>query len=109
MNSRRTFVITAVSCGSAIATGLMTGNAMAQAKLDEKDAQAVALGYVADTTKADKKNIPSTRTIKNAQIANCFKAKQPMLLVVAHFSLANKWLAQVGAAHGLRKPNLNFK
>jgi hypothetical protein len=55
MNSRRTFVITAVSCGSALATGLVTGNAVAQAKLDEKDAQAVALGYVADTTKADKK------------------------------------------------------
>jgi High potential iron-sulfur protein len=55
MNSRRTFVITAVSCGSAIATGLMTGNAVAQAKLDEKDPQAVGLGYVADTTKADKK------------------------------------------------------
>jgi High potential iron-sulfur protein len=51
MNARRTFVITAVACGSALATGLVN----AQAKLDEKDAQAVALGYAADTTKVDNK------------------------------------------------------
>ncbi len=65
MNSRRTFVITAVACGSAIATGLTH----AQAKLDEKDAQAVALGYVADTTKADKKKY--TKHANDQKCTNC--------------------------------------
>jgi High potential iron-sulfur protein len=69
MNSRRTFVITAVSCGSAIATGLMTGNALAQAKLDEKDPQAVGLGYVADSTKADKKKY--TKHANDQKCTNC--------------------------------------
>jgi hypothetical protein len=69
MNSRRTFVITAVSCGSALATGLMTGNALAQAKLDEKDAQAVALGYVADSSKADKKKY--TKHTNDQKCNNC--------------------------------------
>lgn len=51
MNTRRTFMMTAVACGSVLATGF----AQAQAKVDEKDPQAAALGYVADTTKVDKK------------------------------------------------------
>ena len=43
--------------------------AQAQAKVDEKDPQAVALGYVADSTKADKKKYPKH---DNAQMCgNC--------------------------------------
>ena len=54
-SNRRVFLMQVAACGSAlVATG-----AQAQAvKVDEKDAQAVALGYVADTTKADKKKFP---------------------------------------------------
>jgi hypothetical protein len=50
--SRRVFMLTVAS-----ATGLaLTRTAAAQgAKVDEKDPQAVALGYVHDATKADKK------------------------------------------------------
>jgi hypothetical protein len=48
--NRRTFIMTVAAAG----TGLAAAQAMAQAKLDEKDAQAVALGYVSDATKADK-------------------------------------------------------
>ena len=52
--SRRTFMMTVAATGAA-----MTANrAFAQATLDEKDPQAVALGYVADTTKADQKKYP---------------------------------------------------
>jgi hypothetical protein len=54
MTNRRTFMMQVAAAGSALAAG----QAMAQAKLDEKDPQAVALGYVADTTKADKKKFP---------------------------------------------------
>lgn len=51
---RRTFLLTLVATG-----GLMSvTEAFAQAKLDEKDPQAAALGYVADTTKADAKKYP---------------------------------------------------
>ena len=52
--NRRTFMMTIAATGAA----LTAGRAMAQATLDEKDAQAVALGYVADSTKADAKKYP---------------------------------------------------
>ena len=52
MTSRRQFIQIIPVAGAAI---LGSRGAMAQANLvNEKDAQAVALGYVADATKADK-------------------------------------------------------
>ena len=42
----------------AAGTSLLATSARAQAKLDEKDPQAVALGYVADATKTDTKKFP---------------------------------------------------
>ncbi len=39
-------------------TAVIATHAMAQAKVDEKDPQAAALGYVADTTKVDAKKYP---------------------------------------------------
>lgn len=53
--NRRVFMMAAAAgCASLCATA-----AQAQAKpLDEKDPQAVALGYVADAAKADKKKYP---------------------------------------------------
>jgi hypothetical protein len=48
-NTRRVFLMTVAASGAALST-----LARAQAKVDEKDPQAVALGYVADATKADK-------------------------------------------------------
>lgn len=50
---RRVFLITAAATGAAFATA-----ARAQAMVDEKDAQAATLGYVADATKADTKKFP---------------------------------------------------
>lgn len=59
MNStRRVFVIRSIATGAAVAASPLL---FAQAKpvmVDEKDATAVALGYVADTTKADAKKFP---------------------------------------------------
>ena len=51
--TRRTFLMTLAAGSSLLATATH-----AQSKLDEKDPQAVALGYVADATKADKKKYP---------------------------------------------------
>ena len=54
-SNRRVFLIQVAASGSV----LVAAGAQAQAaKVDEKDPQAVALGYVADTTKADKKKFP---------------------------------------------------
>jgi hypothetical protein len=55
MNSRRIFFSTAIAGGIALTTNVVS----AQAKLDDKDPQAVALGYVSDSTKADKKKYPN--------------------------------------------------
>jgi uridine phosphorylase len=52
---RRRFLITVAA--STAALGLAT-HAHAQAKLDEKDPQAAALGFVTDATKADTKKYP---------------------------------------------------
>lgn len=54
MTNRRVFMMTLAAGPAALAAA----SAFAQAKLDEKDPQAVALGYVADTTKADTKKFP---------------------------------------------------
>ena len=50
---RRVFLMAIAATSAAITTGVR-----AQAKVDEKDPQAVALGYVADTTKVDDKKFP---------------------------------------------------
>jgi len=50
---RRAFLFALAATGATLA-----GQAQAQAKVDEKDPQAAALGYVKDTTKADDKKYP---------------------------------------------------
>jgi len=57
-NSNRRVFLIQVAAGSSL---VASSRAMAQAalpKLDEKDPQAVALGYVKDSTKADVKKFP---------------------------------------------------
>jgi High potential iron-sulfur protein len=54
-NPRRVFLMSVAAAGSAIATG----NLHAQARVDEADENAVALGYKHDTTKVDNKKFPS--------------------------------------------------
>ena len=50
---RRVFLMTLAASGTALAT-----SARAQAMVDEKDPQAVALGYVADAKRVDTKKFP---------------------------------------------------
>ncbi len=57
ISNRRVFMM-AIATTAGAGAALLTTAAQAQAKLDEKDPQAVALGYVADATKADKKKYP---------------------------------------------------
>ena len=63
-NTRRTFLVTLAASSAALGSA-----AHAQAKLDEKDAQALALGYVAEATKADTKKYPKYAAGQNC--ANC--------------------------------------
>ena len=61
---RRVFLMTLAASGAALATG-----AQAQALLDEKDAQAIALGYVADAKRVDTKKFPKFAAGQNC--SNC--------------------------------------
>ena len=66
MTNRREFIAQI----SFACTALLAGNSMAQgAMLAETDAQAKALGYVADATKADKVKFPKFAAGQNC--ANC--------------------------------------
>lgn len=61
--SRRTFMFSLAATG----TVLSGTRSLAQARLDEKDPQAVALSYVAESAKADAKKFPKH---DNAQLCN---------------------------------------
>jgi High potential iron-sulfur protein len=61
---RRVFLMTLAASGAALATG-----AQAQALVDEKDAQAAALGYVADAKRVVIKKYPKFAAGQNC--SNC--------------------------------------
>jgi len=64
---RRVFLMTLAAGGAALSTGVRAQ----PAKVDEKDPQAQALGYVGDTSKADKKKFPkheSTQLCSNCAL-----------------------------------------
>ena len=65
-SNRRVFLMQVAASGSI----LTAASAQAQsAKVDEKDPQAVALGYVAETSKADKKKFP--KHANDQKCSNC--------------------------------------
>jgi len=64
--SRRRFIQIVPAAGASLLVGQA---AFAQAMVDEKDPTAVALGYVADTTKVDAKKFP--KHTKDQSCANC--------------------------------------
>ena len=70
LTNRRVFMMTLAAGTSALATA-----AMAQAKVDEKDPTAVALGYVADTAKADQKKYPKHEASQKCSNCTLFQGK----------------------------------
>lgn len=72
MPNRRVFMLTVAAAG---AGATLLQSAHAQAKLDEKNPQAVALGYVADTTKANTKKYPKHSPDQNCHNCNLFQGK----------------------------------
>lgn len=71
MNSRRQFIQILPLAGA----GLLAGEALAQAMVDEKDPTAASLGYVADATKVNKTKYP--KYVAGQACATCalFQAK----------------------------------
>jgi hypothetical protein len=65
--SRRVFLSHVMVGGSAVIA--FGAQAQQPAKVDEKDAQAAALGYVADTTRADEKKFP--KHAKDQKCSGC--------------------------------------
>ena len=57
--TRRVFLLQIVATGTAAVAAGPAPSAGAAAMLSEKDPTAASLGYVADTTKADKKKFPA--------------------------------------------------
>ena len=72
ITNRRVFLMQAAACGSV----LVAARAEAQAaKLDEKDPQAVALGYVADPAKAATKTYPQHTTAQTCNNCALYQGK----------------------------------
>ncbi len=67
---RRVFLMTLAATGAALAT-----SAHAQAMVDEKDAQAAALGYVADGKRVDTKKYPKFVPSQNCTNCALFQGK----------------------------------
>ncbi len=77
-SSRRVFVIRSVATvatGAAIAGSSLVFAQAKPAMVDEKDATAASLGYVADTTKADQKKYPKHDKAQNCGNCAIFQGK----------------------------------
>lgn len=77
--TRRTFMMQVAAGSSALAAASVMAQAAAP-KLDEKDAQAVALAYSADTTKVDAKKFPKHTAEQKCSTCQLYtgKGKDPM-------------------------------
>ena len=71
-NNRRTFIIQAAAVG---AGALAAGRTLAQAKLEENDPQAVALGYKHDSTKVDAVKYPKHEAAQKCSSCQLFQGK----------------------------------
>jgi hypothetical protein len=71
-SNRRTFMIQVAAAGSVLAASQA---ARAQAALAETDAQAVALGYKADTTKVDAKKYPKHEAAQKCSTCQLYQGK----------------------------------
>jgi hypothetical protein len=90
--SRRVFMLRVAVAGSA----LVAARGQAQAMVDEKDPQAVALGYVSDTTKADSKKFPKHAADQKCSGCQLFQgkatdAKGPCSLFAGKLVHGNGW------------------
>ncbi|MFC3146372.1 high-potential iron-sulfur protein [Piscinibacterium candidicorallinum] len=75
MTSRRSFLIKTVAAAATLpAAQSVLAQAAAKPRLDEKNAQAAALGYVHDTKKVDAKKFPRHAASQNCANCQLYKA-----------------------------------
>jgi High potential iron-sulfur protein len=70
LNTRRSFLFALAASG-----GVLSTSVQAQAMVDEKDAQAAALGYVAEASKADTKKYPKFAATQNCASCALYQGK----------------------------------
>ena len=90
---------TVAASGAAITFG-----AQAQTMVDEKSAQATALGYVADTTRVDTKKYPKHAATQLCNNCALYQGRSAMRQRPARCFRANRWRARAGAAPEAKKP-----
>ena len=93
--TRRTFMMQ-VAVGSSALAGASVAMAQTPAKVDEKDPQAAALAYAADTTKVDMKKFPKHTADQKCSTCQLYtgKAKEatgPCSLFAGKHVTANGW------------------
>lgn len=71
---RRTFILQVVAAGSALAATKVMAQAAA-AKLEESNAQAIALGYKNDSSKVDQAKFPKHTAAQNCSSCQLFQGK----------------------------------
>ena len=90
--NRRVFMLSVAVAGSTLGAG----GALAQAKVDEKDPQAVALGYVEDTKRADTKKFPKHTVDQKCSNCQLYQGKAadataPCALFAGKHVVGNGW------------------
>ena len=73
--TRRVFLLQLAAAGPVLAATPAAPPAAGPAKLDEKDPQAAALGYIADTTKADGKKYPAHKNDQKCSACQLYGGK----------------------------------
>lgn len=91
--NRRVFMLQIAAAGSAL--GALTAHAQA-AKVSEKDPQAVALGYVEDTKRADKAKFPKHTVDQKCSGCQLYQGKPtdasgPCTLFAGKLVAGNGW------------------
>ena len=71
-SNRRTFIFQVAAAGAGT---LAAGRTLAQAKLEENDPQAVALGYKHDSTKVDQAKYPKHEAAQKCNHCQLFQGK----------------------------------
>ena len=71
-SNRRTFMMQVAAAGATLATAQVQAQG---AKVDEKDPQAVGLGYAADTTKVDAKKYPKHANDQKCAVCALYQGK----------------------------------
>jgi hypothetical protein len=95
MNARRTFFVAAFAWGAGVPIVVVKAQTTAQTRVDDKDPQAIALGYVSDSAKADKSKYPNHTVQQRCQTCQLFSGK-PTDITASCAVFSGKHVAAIG-------------